>query len=262
MAISDLDPTQPPSDGPAGQGDDFLRLTVQALLESFPALNGLISNTQASGDPGDTDPPDAATWTNLFAAVKSLGGQGTFQPGMIMAWSGDIGSIPAGWLLCAANNAPAPDLSDRFIIGAGDQYSVGDTGGAVGEGATGPAGQVQATVNIADHVLTLSNLPQHNHKLFGPGDASGGSPDVGQNDATAVKATAGGGDDQRYIMHADPSSPTTLEPTLGRSAYAGQASPSGLTHPDASVQIPNHSHSLEGALPPYYALAFIYYAGA
>ena len=42
-------------------------------------------------------------------------------------------SAPNGWVLCdnstAAQQAGAPDLRDRFIIGTGYSYSVGDTGG-------------------------------------------------------------------------------------------------------------------------------------
>lgn len=49
--------------------------------------------------------------------------------GMILAWSGAIVDIPTGWYLCDGNNG-TPDLRNRFVIGAGDTYSVDDTGGA------------------------------------------------------------------------------------------------------------------------------------
>lgn len=49
--------------------------------------------------------------------------------GIICIWSGSIGSIPAGWALCDGNYG-TPDLRDRFVVGAGDAYSVGDIGGA------------------------------------------------------------------------------------------------------------------------------------
>lgn len=261
MAISDLDPNIPTSTGPAGQGDDELRLVKSALLESFPALDGLISNIGATGDPGDTDPPDAATYSNIFAAVKGLAGQGTFQVGMIMMWSGVITEIPEGWLLCAANNAPAPDLSDRFIIGAGDTYGIGDTGGDVGSGTTGPAGNVTASVSIANHVIGIGNVPAHEHNLFVNEAVTQAGAALGAGDAAAVEAEGGGDENKRY--HVQPSSsPTTALPNSGRSGKTGSASPTPLTHPDANVTIPNHSHSLTGALPPYYALAYIYYAGA
>lgn len=50
-------------------------------------------------------------------------------PGMITPWSGAIVDIPSGWTLCDSNNG-TPDLRDKFIVGAGDTYSVDDTGGA------------------------------------------------------------------------------------------------------------------------------------
>lgn len=45
-------------------------------------------------------------------------------------WSGNIGNIPAGWVLCDGNNG-TPDLRNKFIVGAGDTYAVDNTGGSV-----------------------------------------------------------------------------------------------------------------------------------
>ena len=69
-SISELTPGTPTSSAPAGEGDDELRQLKSVLAASFPALDGLISNTGGEGTPGDTDPPDAATFTKLFADVK------------------------------------------------------------------------------------------------------------------------------------------------------------------------------------------------
>lgn len=48
--------------------------------------------------------------------------------GVIVAWSGSIDSIPVGWALCDGTQG-TPDLTDRFIMGAGDTYDPNDTGG-------------------------------------------------------------------------------------------------------------------------------------
>ena len=48
---------------------------------------------------------------------------------MIIAWYGNTGNIPTGFVLCDGNNN-TPDLRDRFIVGAGSAYSPGDTGGS------------------------------------------------------------------------------------------------------------------------------------
>lgn len=50
--------------------------------------------------------------------------------GIILLWSGAIGNIPAGWVLCDGNNG-TPDLRNRFIVGAGDTYAVDANGGNV-----------------------------------------------------------------------------------------------------------------------------------
>lgn len=50
-------------------------------------------------------------------------------PGMILLWSGSIGTIPTGWHLCDGDEG-TPDLRNRFIPGAGDDYAVDASGGA------------------------------------------------------------------------------------------------------------------------------------
>ena len=49
--------------------------------------------------------------------------------GVIMLWSGLSSNIPKGYVLCDGNNG-TPDLTDKFIIGAGSTYAVGENGGA------------------------------------------------------------------------------------------------------------------------------------
>jgi microcystin-dependent protein len=44
-------------------------------------------------------------------------------------WSGTMEDIPTGWALCDGTNGTL-DLRNRFIIGAGDLYAVGNTGGS------------------------------------------------------------------------------------------------------------------------------------
>lgn len=51
----------------------------------------------------------------------------------IIMWSGSIGSIPSGWALCDGaihSGQPTPDLRNAFIVGAGNTYAVGQTGGS------------------------------------------------------------------------------------------------------------------------------------
>ena len=64
--------------------------------------------------------------------------------GTIAMWSGSIDSIPIGWQLCDGTNG-TPDLRDRFIVGAGNYYAIGNTGG-------------QDSVQ-----LTIEQIPSHTH---------------------------------------------------------------------------------------------------
>lgn len=49
--------------------------------------------------------------------------------GFITAWWGTLANIPSGWALCDGANG-TPDLRNRFIVGAGDSHTQGDTGGS------------------------------------------------------------------------------------------------------------------------------------
>ena len=59
---------------------------------------------------------------------SSFIGAGTIPVGGIIMWSGSIASIPTGWALCNGSSG-TPDLRDRFIVGAGNIYSVAGIGG-------------------------------------------------------------------------------------------------------------------------------------
>jgi len=106
--------------------------------------------------------------------------------GTILMWSGAIADIPEGWQLCDGTNG-TPDLRDRFIVGAGNNYSVGDTGGE------------------ETHTLTIDEIPSHTHtkpsyndRLYNETDhndvskvASGGS--AAASSATLEMDFTGGG---------------------------------------------------------------------
>jgi len=54
-------------------------------------------------------------------------------------WSGSIGSIPAGYVICNGSNG-TPDLRDSFIVGSGNTYGVGNTGGFASSGVVTNSG--------------------------------------------------------------------------------------------------------------------------
>lgn len=88
--------------------------------------------------------------------------------GTIALWSGATSNIPTGWALCNGQ-AGTRDLRNRFIVGAGDSYNVGATGGA---DRITPSGSI--SVSVGSHVLSWDEMPNHNHWISRAG-AHGGS---------------------------------------------------------------------------------------
>ena len=73
---------------------------------------------------GDSLPRSTLIVTRLSA--KSDSG---VPKGSIIPWYGQIKDIPSGFALCNGKNG-TPDLRNRFLVGAGNTYSLGNTGGA------------------------------------------------------------------------------------------------------------------------------------
>ena len=76
--------------------------------------------------------------------IDSSGNASAFVTGMIILWYGDTSNIPGGWVLCDGSNS-TPDLRDRFVIGAGNNFTAGNIGGN------------------NSLTLTEANLPSHRH---------------------------------------------------------------------------------------------------
>jgi hypothetical protein len=69
-----------------------------------------------------------ATYDNLYGIIGTIPAVTSIPAGIITLWSGAIGSVPSGWNLCDGTNG-TPDLRDRFIVGAGNNYAVAAIGG-------------------------------------------------------------------------------------------------------------------------------------
>jgi hypothetical protein len=69
------------------------------------------------------------TLDNLYPILQNAPASAPAVPsGGIILWSGSTGSVPSGWYLCDGTNG-TPDLRNSFIVGAGNTYAVGATGG-------------------------------------------------------------------------------------------------------------------------------------
>ena len=106
--------------------------------------------TGAQGATGPTGAQGNAGSSGSNGAQGAAGSDASLPSGVIVIWSGSTGSIPSGWVLCNGSNS-TPDLRDRFVVGAGSAYSVGNTGGS------------------SSVTLSTSQIPAHNHGISDPG---------------------------------------------------------------------------------------------
>ena len=116
------------------------------------------------------------TATAFAGDGSALTGITSFVSGMIILWSGSEGSIPSGWYLCNGSNS-TPDLRDRFIVGAGNSYGVGDTGGATTDSISVSISGTTSNANASGSFGRLSPTthparPVHSHTFSGSGNAT------------------------------------------------------------------------------------------
>ncbi len=212
-------------------------------LTTFTDASGLIANTNpiilgTSGRPPSTiwlsdgffykfvlsDASDVViqTYDNLYGIVDAQPPAATPIPtGGIILWSGSIGSIPAGYVLCNGNNG-TPDLRDRFIVGAGSTYAVNATGGSA-----------DSILPIHTHGATsVVTDPGHSH-----------NPAAGSDwQFLSAKTGAGSGDFNGAGSNLNLQT-NTATATTGITV--------ATTNANAGVSATN------GNLPPYYALCYI-----
>lgn len=135
---------------------------------SISASGTIAGNTLSTGSLVVTGTISSASLSvsgSITASNYSLNasGNGPVPSGGIIMWSGSIATIPTGWALCDGTNG-TPDLTERFIIGAGSNDNLSVTGtGAYAVGSTGGANSV---------TLTIGQMPAHTHTFNGSGDNS------------------------------------------------------------------------------------------
>ena len=137
-AVSDLVNSSPSSLDTLKELSDALgadanfSTTVTNSIATKLATNGngsSVTNLNASNLASGTIPDARFPSTLPAVSGANLTGIVSFVSGMIIIWSGSTGSIPSGWVLCNGSNS-TPDLRDRFVVGAGNSYGVGNTGGS------------------------------------------------------------------------------------------------------------------------------------
>jgi len=204
-----------------------------ALADYAPLASPALTGTPTAPTPATTDDSTTVATTEFTQALM----QAILPAGVITMWSGSIVSIPAGWALCDGTSG-TPDLRNKFIVGAGDDYSVADNGGE------------------AHSTLTTAELPGHTHT--GTTDLDGGHSHFVANGDT-VNATSSPLSASNTVGKNGSQAATSFNYLIGGTATAATQ---GLTSDEA-----DHTHTFTTAStgdgdafenrPPYYALAYI-----
>lgn len=147
------------------------------------------------------------------------GVNGLVPAGLIAMWSGSSGSIPVGWYLCNGSNG-TPDLRDKFVVGAGNKYTVGATGGS-----------------------TDSVLINHNHI------ASGSTNTAGEHNHSTQWTWYDGGAGRGLVDPVNPGSGDFYIPTTTAGAHSHTIS--------LTISNTGTSNGVNANMPPYYALCYI-----
>ena len=158
-----------------------------------------------------------ATYDNISGILTQIpSASPTLPSGVILIWSGSTGSIPSGYVICDGSNG-TPDLRNSFVLGAGNSYTVGQTGGSTDAIVVSHTHTATSTSTVAD--------PGHFHNMSTSGSGSIGNlnPIGSSASSTSITGTATTGITV---------STTTSNATAGVSGSGAN-------------------------MPPYYALAYI-----
>tara|TARA_B100001094_G_scaffold130313_1_gene126177 strand:+ start:15777 stop:19094 length:3318 start_codon:yes stop_codon:yes gene_type:complete len=227
-------------------------------LKGIKGNKGLKGNKGASGIEGKGGIKGNKGNRGLKGISGIKGEVGGSPIGQIVAWSGSATAVPQGYFLCSGTSLNTttyaalfniigythggsgstfnlPDLRDRFIIGAGGNYSIGNTGGSA-------------------NAVTVS----HTH-----GSGSYSTAGAGTHNHSFDNQTGPHGPQFIAFSREDINPPAPSDGT-------GYAQGSNGNDKIFTIQsVPNHTHSISGTsaatgvsatnanLPPYYALAYI-----
>lgn len=273
-----LDDAAPNDNAYIGDGAAEIRAVKNALITTFPAVDGEITKPTGYGPVSGSTQPTADDYSQLFTDMGALVSPDTtnspvIPQGMVTMWNGNTGDAAAiadlnakGWYLCTGGVAPngftIPNLQDRFVKGWGTA-SVGAVsgGGTIGTLRTGKAlvpgsGTDKTVANTV--TLTESNIPAHDHRMFSTDIGNRNYVSASYNGPLAHDSGNPGHIEKDYAM-----SSATTAPTVGATGKWGNASASAVDIGIDAAQF-NHEHEVEvsGDLEPsHYVIAYIIYAG-
>ena len=229
---------------------------------------GLLLGTAIKADP-TSGILTATSFSGDGSNLTNIGG--TIPSGGIIIWSGASNAIPTGWVLCDGQNS-TPDLRDRFVIGAGNNYAVDATGGSAdaivvshshGSGNlqtnnTGDHGHSGNTDDSGNHHhgggnYATNTTGSHTHR-WGTDDnlgANGGNNNPDANGGQAWKAHTEAAGDHYHNVNGNSQSE-------GNHDHNFNTNNSGSHQHNMNGNTGSQGSSGTGAnLPPYYALCYI-----
>lgn len=245
--IDGLEPQNPSSTDQIAEGDNHIRLLKATIKSTFPNIDAAVTPTAAQlNTVPDLAPKDSPVFSGTPTVPTAEAGTNTDQAascsfvlsngvpsGAIMMWSGTVATIPTGWLLCDGQNN-TPDLRNKFIIGAGDTYAFGATGGSA-----------DAVVVGHDHNVTASStsdsdVNDQGHKHQWAGSEYTGQYDFGRNAPLGNFVNTGDGRNQ----------------LVDTSTVFTNITVTTTTSTTVDVQ-PAGEDGTGKNLPPYFSLAYI-----
>lgn len=195
--------------------------------------------------------------------------------GGIIMWNGPANAVPAGWALCDGKNG-TPDLTGRFIVGAGTPDSASTTKTTTNYDYGNNGGNLSPTIDLSHgHDISHSHtLAPHNHKGYvdetaGNTAASGNAGDL----RAAIGAASGQAQTIAHVAISaiNPNNNATTNSTYvavsgtftGPQAFSHYTPVLGKTSTITDSIIGQSTTTSGSALtstdirPPYYALAYI-----
>lgn len=185
--------------------------------------------------------------TDILAATQ-------LPRGIITMWSGATNAVPSGWALCDGNNG-TPNLKDRFIVGAGQSYGVGNTGGNWTQTPSVWTNAAGTGIQVAGTAINESQMPWHTH---------GGS--VGSDASVATQRNVQEMYDGEWLsaghFYSAEWFPDAVRKPLKEFSASLSINGAGGNQPHYHGVTDNgHAHTAAASAidirPPYYALAFI-----
>ena len=273
-----LDDAAPNDNAYIGDGAAEIRSVKNALITTFPAVDGEITKPSGYGPVSGSTQPTQDDYTQLFTDMAALVSPETsnspvIPQGMVAMWNGNTGDTAAlaelnakGWYLCTGGTAPngytIPDLQNRFVKGWGEN-PVGNVsgGGNLGTLRTGKALVAGSNTDktVTNTVtLTESNIPAHDHRMFSTDLGNRNYVSASYNGPLAHDSGNPGHIEKDYVMTS-----ASTAPTIGATGKWGNASATAVDIGIDAAQF-NHEHEViaSGDLEPtHYVIAYIIYAG-